>query len=97
MDKSPFGKLPLELRLDIYQRVLHVEEDLRITLDNTSSKHRRSRTKKVNRRPTRSTPPQKNLLAIRSTCKEVYLETDGIVSAVNNSWTFVHCEDNTTA
>jgi hypothetical protein len=97
MDKSPFGKLPLELRLDIYERVLHVEEDLRITLDNTSSKCQRSRAKKAHRRPTRSTSPRKNLLAIRATCREVYLETDGIVSAVNNSWTFVHCDDNTMA
>lgn len=97
MDKSPFGKLPLELRLDIYERVLHVEEDLRITLDNTSSKYQRSRAKKADRRPTRPASPQKNLLAIRATCREVYLETDGIVSAVNNSWTFVHCEDNTMA
>jgi hypothetical protein len=97
MEYSPFGKLPIELRLDIYERVLHVEEGLRITLDNTSSKYQRSHTKKANRRPTRSTSPQKNLLAIRATCKEVYLETDGIVFAVNNSWVFVHCEDNTTA
>jgi hypothetical protein len=97
MDKSPFGKLPLELRLDIYERILHVDEGLRITLDKTSSKHHRSHTKKADCRPTRSTSPQKNLLAIRATCKEVYLETDGVVSAVNNSWIFVHCEDNTTA
>jgi hypothetical protein len=97
MDKSPFGKLPLELRLDIYKQVLHVEEGLRITLDNTSSKYRRSHTNKADRRPTRSTSAQKKLLAIRATCKEVYLETDGIVAAVNNSWVFVHCKDNTTA
>jgi len=97
MDKSPFGKLPLELRLDIYERALYVEEGLRITLDNTSRKYQRSHTKKADRKPTRSTSPQNNLLAIRATCKEFYLETDGIVSTVNNSWTFVHCEDNTTA
>jgi hypothetical protein len=97
MDKSPFDKLPLELRLDIYERVLHVEDGLRITLDNKPSKYQRSHTKNADRRPTRSSSLQKNLLAIRATCKEVYLETDGIVSSVNNSWTFVHCEDNTTA
>lgn len=97
MDKSPFGKLPIELRLDIYERVLHVEGGLRITLDNTSSKYQRSHTKKSTRRPSSSTSPQKNLLAIRATCKELYRETGGIVSAVNNSWIFIHCEDNTTA
>lgn len=97
MDKSLLGKLPLELRLHIYERALHVEEGLRITLDKPSSKRQRSHTKKANRTPTRSTSQQKNLLAIRASCKEVYLETDGIVSAVNNSWVFVHCEDNTTA
>jgi len=97
MDKSLLGKLPIELRLDIYERVFYVEDGLRITLDKTSSKYQGSRTKKAARRPTRSTCPQKHLLAIRAACREIYLETDGIVSAVNNSWVFVHCKDNTTA
>lgn len=97
MEKSLLGKLPLELRLDIYERVFYVEDGLRITLDKTSSKYQRSHTKEATSRPTRSTSAQKNLLAIRATCREIYLETDGTVSAVNTSWIFVHCKDNTIA
>lgn len=66
-------KLPIELRLDIYKRVLHREEGLKVRLDE-------------------SKPIESDPLAIRSTCKQIYEETDGVVFAANDTWRFEYSD-----
>jgi hypothetical protein len=89
MDESPLKRLPIELRLDIYERVLYTEEVVRVTLNKPINKKKRASMNTYNSQPHR--------LAIRSTCKEIAEETVGRVFKINDSWSFVHMDDNSTA
>lgn len=96
MESSLFKKLPLELRLDIYERALHIVGFVKVTLNTTCDEVKRIRKEKriwAKERPPKRNQ-QKNLMSITATCKEIARETAGIVFAVNDSWTFVHPEDN---
>lgn len=73
MENSLLGRLPIELRLDIYERVLHSEEGVNVTLKSSSG---------TENRPTESAHP----LAIQAVCSDIYHETSGIVFAVNDVW-----------
>lgn len=84
MDKSPLNKLPAELRLDIYEKVLAFEGPLRVTLNSIYPWERTLN-------PTSS--PQKGLLAIKRTCRKIAREAYPVVFRVNTSWTFARPED----
>ena len=88
MDNSPLKRLPLELRLDIYERVLYAEE-VKVTLNKPIEKAKRITLDEYNHQPH---PP-----AIRSICKEIAAETAGIVYKINDSWSFIQPDDDSTA
>lgn len=89
MDNSPLRKLPLELRLDIYERAFHAEEGVKVTLNKAVDEKKRPSQDEHNSKP--------HLLALRSTCKEIANETAAIVFKVNDSWNFVQPDDDSTA
>lgn len=90
MDNSPLRLLPLELRLDIYERVLHAEQGVKVTLNQPARYQRKRLSRHAYAR-------QPHALAIQSTCKQIAHETVGLVFDVNDSWSFVHMDDNSAA
>ena len=89
MDNSPLKRLPLELRLDIYDRVLYAEEGVKVTLNKPIDEESRLSMAEYTSQPHR--------LAICSTCKEIAKEAADIVFKINDSWTFVHMDDDSIA
>lgn len=89
MDNSPLKRLPLELRLDIYEKVLYAEAGVRVTLNKPIDEKKRLPLYKYSSKP--------HPLAIRSTCKEIAKEAADIVFKINDSWTFVQMNDDSTA
>jgi hypothetical protein len=89
MDNSPLKRLPFELRLDIYEKVLHTEEGVKVTLNKPPDQKKRLSMDEYT-----STP---HPLAIQSTCKEIAKETAGIVFKINDSWSFVQMNDDSAA
>lgn len=89
MDHSPLRRLPLELRLDIYEKVLYAEAGVKVTLNKPIDDSERLPMDKYTSRP--------HPLAIQSTCKEIAKETAGIVFKINDSWSFVQMNDDSTA
>lgn len=88
MDSSPLRKLPIELRLDIYERVLFVDGGVKVTLKKPQSKKRR---------PSREAyASQPHILALHSTCREI-AETAGLIFRVNRSWIFAQMDDDSTS
>lgn len=83
LDNSPLRRLPVELRLDIYERVLQRANGMKVTL-NPPRKYRKKITKP-------------HSLALRFTCKVIYRETTGIVFAINDTWRFSHPNDDSDA
>lgn len=88
MDKSPLKRLPLELRLDIYEKILYAER-AKVTLNRPIEKEKRISLDTYTSLP--------HPLAIRSTCKEIATETAGIVYKINDSWSFIQPDDDSTA
>jgi hypothetical protein len=89
LDNSPLKKLPLELRLDIYERVFYAEEAVKVTLNKPVPEKKRPTMDKY--------ASLTHFLALRATCKEVAQETANIVLKVNDSWAFVQPNDDSTA
>lgn len=89
MDNSPLKRLPLELRLDIYENVLYAEAGVRVTLNKPIDEKKRLILYKYSSKP--------HTLAIRSTCKEIAKEAADVVFKINDSWTFVQMNDDSTA
>lgn len=87
MDNSPLKRLPLELRLDIYDKVIYAEV-FKVTLNKPIENEKR-----ISLGTFTSLP---HPLAIRFTCKEIATETAGIVYKINNSWSFVQPDDDST-
>lgn len=96
MNSSPLSNLPLELRLDIYERVLHVEGGVTVTLNKPRTKAKEKKSPKKYKELA-SSSKQKNLLAISATCKEIARETAGILFSTNDTWTFTSPDDDSTA
>lgn len=46
MESSPLKELPLELRLNIYERVLHADKFVKVTLNTVSDEVKRIRKEK---------------------------------------------------
>jgi hypothetical protein len=90
MDKSPLARLPHELRLDIFERALDAEKGVKVTLNKPVSQDRK-------RLSMRTYARQPHHLAIQATCKEIANATAGLVFKVNDSWSFVAMDDDTTA
>jgi hypothetical protein len=89
MDNSPLKRLPLELRLDIYEMVLYNDAGVKITLNKPIDEKKRLPMDKYTSKP--------HPLAIQSTCKEIAKETAGIVFKINDIWSFAHTDDDNTA
>lgn len=89
MDNSPLRKIPLELRLIIYERALYFDGGVKVTLNRPLSKKRRLSREKYASRP--------HTLALQSTCKAIAEETADLVFKVNTSWIFVHMDDDSTS
>jgi hypothetical protein len=89
MDNSPLKRLPFELRLDIYEKVLYAEDGVKVTLNRPINEGTR-----ISMNEYTFTP---HLLAIRATCKEIAEETAGIVFKINDSWSFVQMNDDSAA
>lgn len=89
MDNSPLRKLPLELRLNIYERALYVDGGVKVTLNRPRSKKRRLSREKYASRP--------HPLALQSTCKAIANETADLVFKVNTSWIFAQMDDDSTS
>jgi len=89
MDNSPLKKLPLELRLEIYEMVFYAEDGVKVTLNKPV--HEKERL------PMENYASQPHFLALRSTCKEIAQETNDVVFKVNDFWTFVQPNDDSTA
>lgn len=83
MESTFLRLLPAELRLAIYVEVLSVDT-VTVTLDKPSDRIKRC-----------ANTGKADLLAIRATCKAIYLETEGLMFKVNDSWRFVHPNDDT--
>ena len=88
MDNSPLKHLPLELRLDIYDKVLYAEEGVKVTLNQPVGDRNR-----LTREEHASEP---HFLSLRSTCKQIAKETAGTVFKINDSWTFAQTNDDST-
>jgi hypothetical protein len=89
MDNSPLKRLPLELRLDIYEKVLYAEAGVKVILNKPIDERSRLSMDKYTSNP--------HPLAIQSTCKEIAKETAGIVFNTNDSWSFVQMDDDSAA
>lgn len=89
MDNSPLRKLPIELRLNIYERALYVDGGVKVTLNRPQSKKRRLSMEQYASRP--------HPLALQSTCKAIADETAGLVFKVNTSWIFAQVDDDSTS
>lgn len=89
MDNSSLRKLPIELRLDIYERVLYVDGGVKVTRNRPQSRKQRLSREKYASRP--------HPLALQSTCKAIADETADIVFQVNTSWIFAQMDDNSTS
>lgn len=89
MDDSPLKRLHLELRLNIYEIVPYAEAYIKVTLNKPIDEKERLPMYDYTSKPHR--------LAIRSTCKEIAQQTAGIVFKINDSWSFVQMNDDSTA
>lgn len=89
MDNSPLKRLPLELRLDIWDKVLYAETGVKVTLNKPINEKKRLAMNKYTSKP--------HLLAITSTCKEIAEETALTVFKINDTWSFVQMDDDSTA
>jgi hypothetical protein len=90
MDKSPLARLPHELKLDVFERVLYAEKGVKVIFNKPVSPERK-------RLSMRTYARQPHPLAIQATCKEIAKDTAGLVFKVNDSWSFVAMDDDTTA
>jgi hypothetical protein len=90
MDKAPMNKLPHELKMDIFGIVLYAEKGVKVTLNKPISSQRK-------RLSMRTYARQPHPLAIQATCRELFKATTGLVFKVNDSWSFVAMDDDTTA
>jgi hypothetical protein len=88
MDNSPLKKLPLELRLEIYEMVFYAEDGVKVTLNKPVHEKKHLPLENYASRP--------HFLALRSTCKEIAQETNDVVFKVNDFWTFVQPNDDST-
>jgi hypothetical protein len=89
MDDSPLKRLPFEIRLDIYEKVLYAEAGVKVTLNQPINERKRLSMDEYTSKP--------HPLAVQSTCKEIAKETAGIVFKINDSWSFVQMDDDSTA
>lgn len=89
MDNSPLRRLPLELRLDIYEKVLYAEAGVKVTLNKPIDEKKRLPVDKYTSKP--------HPLAVVSACKEIARETADTVFKINDSWSFVQMNDDSTA
>jgi hypothetical protein len=90
MDKAPLNKLPHELRMDIFEIALYAEKGVKVTLNKPVNPPRQ-------RTSMRTYARQPHPLAIQATCRELFKDTAGLVFKVNDSWSFVAMDDDTTA
>ena len=89
MDISPLKRLPLELRLKIYDKVLYAEAGVKVTLNRPIDENKRLPMDRYTSKP--------HPLAIMSTCKEIAEEAAGTIFKINDFWSFVQTDDNSTA
>lgn len=89
MDNSPLTRLPLKLRLDIYDKILYAEAGVKVTLNKPIDNKKRL--------PMDTYTSKPHPLAIVSTCKEIAKEAAGTVFKINDSWSFVQMNDDSTA
>jgi hypothetical protein len=89
MDDSPLKRLPLELRLEIYDRVLYAEAGVKVTLNKPFDEKKRL--------PMKKHTSKAHPLAIQFTCREIAKETADRVFKVNDSWSFLQTNDDSTA